>query len=386
MDLTGRLLTFGFRRPRVLLMPAPGSGATRLRAQAWLSAQGWRTALSPADADLALVVGQPGAELAERQDRAWEQLPGPRARVVLPVGGDPAAVLLGARGHLHDLDAQREDARRRTAQTLGEDMDMGGDGDGDGDGEDMDMGMRADDMDGDGGMDMGGMDMGGMDMGGMDMGGMDMGGMDMPGGLGMADQADDRDGLRLEALHLDLGPVLPWWPAGLLAEVTVQGDVVQTASVRVLDAAPGGHEDDVVPPALAALDRAHAVLRLAGSRWAAPAQALLGQALLGQALPGHAALGDADPAEDGLARLRARVGRDRLLRWSLRGLPVVGAGADGPADLWAQLLGLLDAPAVAPAPLDPAGLEAALAGRELAAVRLLVAAAPPVAVAEPARG
>ncbi|GAA4975455.1 hypothetical protein GCM10023205_47920 [Yinghuangia aomiensis] len=48
----------------------------------------------------------------------------------------------------------------------------------------------------------------------------------------MADRADDRDGLRLDRLHLTLGPALPDWPTGLLVDVALQGDVIQEAAVR----------------------------------------------------------------------------------------------------------------------------------------------------------
>ncbi|RJL24836.1 hypothetical protein D5H75_29100 [Bailinhaonella thermotolerans] len=53
-----------------------------------------------------------------------------------------------------------------------------------------------------------------------------------PGGLPMAGRAGDRDGLRLDVLHVPLGPVLADWPAGLVVELVLQGDVVQEAAVR----------------------------------------------------------------------------------------------------------------------------------------------------------
>src|SRR5260370_29378823 len=48
----------------------------------------------------------------------------------------------------------------------------------------------------------------------------------------------DRDGLRLDQLHVPLGPVLPDWPAGLVVHLTLQGDVVQHAEVQAVG--PGG--------------------------------------------------------------------------------------------------------------------------------------------------
>lgn len=64
------------------------------------------------------------------------------------------------------------------------------------------------------------------------------GGHDMAvvAGLPMADRADDRDGLRLDRLHVPLGPVLPDWPAGLVLRLELQGDVVQRAAVEQIAA------------------------------------------------------------------------------------------------------------------------------------------------------
>lgn len=324
MDLTRALLRVGYGRPHVLLVEARGGAVARIRAEGWLTEQGWDRAVSPADADLLLVAGRPGPELRERVERVWEQLPGPRARAAVIGEDEPARALLAARERLWDLDRQRADARGR--------------------------------------------------------------GLDQPaeqGDVAMADTGDDRDGLALDALHVALGPVLPHWPAGVVAELTLQGDVVREARLHRLDADPDGGADtgsdagvDVhcgvaaeLPAGVAALDRAVAVLRLAGSRWALPAQALRSAALAG-------ALEDAS-----LTRLRQRVAGDRALRWSLRRLPAVGAD-----DLWSQLLDGLTAPTGSEPPaanpvcaLDD--VAAALVGLDLGAVRLLVAAA---RLAEPA--
>jgi hypothetical protein len=62
-----------------------------------------------------------------------------------------------------------------------------------------------------------------------------------PYGRPMAMTDDDlRDGLQLDAYRLELGPFWPGLPAGLLLELTLQGDVIQRA--RVLHAA---YVDDV---------------------------------------------------------------------------------------------------------------------------------------------
>ncbi|MEV0226735.1 hypothetical protein [Streptomyces sp. NPDC050704] len=65
--------------------------------------------------------------------------------------------------------------------------------------------------------------------------GHDMGVVD---GLPMADRADDRDGLRLDRLHVPLGPALADWPAGLILRLTLQGDMVQEVTVEPVAAPP----------------------------------------------------------------------------------------------------------------------------------------------------
>lgn len=66
--------------------------------------------------------------------------------------------------------------------------------------------------------------------------GHDMGGL--VDGLPMADRADDRDGLRLDRLHVPLGPALADWPAGLILRMALQGDVVQEVTVETVAVPP----------------------------------------------------------------------------------------------------------------------------------------------------
>lgn len=47
----------------------------------------------------------------------------------------------------------------------------------------------------------------------------------------MAERQEDRDGLKLDTLHLPLGPVLWGWPPGLTIQVRLQGDIIQDASL-----------------------------------------------------------------------------------------------------------------------------------------------------------
>jgi len=60
MDLIERLRRWAVARPRVLVIDAPGSAALRWTVEAELERRGCALALSPAEADLLLVLGEPG--------------------------------------------------------------------------------------------------------------------------------------------------------------------------------------------------------------------------------------------------------------------------------------------------------------------------------------
>ena len=348
MDLTARLAAAATRRVAVLVAEVPGWGRTRCAVERELRERGWRRASSPADADVLLVCGVPGDALADAVDAVWDQLPGPRARLSVTTPDDVPAALDTAAAHLRDGAAQSTDAAARPAAFPEEHDD-------------------SEDSDDEGGSDEGGSD-GDMDMDDSD-GDMDMD-MPMPGGIPLAGQGSDRDGLDLDELHVPLGPVLPDWPAGLVLRCTLQGDLVTAAAVDVLG--PAGE----VPPAgdlvhgtpADCCDRAARLLAVAGWDDAATAVARVRDALL-----------DAPEAPAGrrdLARLTRRVRRSPALRWTLRG---AGRTADG-GDAHTRLLALLDGAraglADAPPPVrgtPVSGLADEVAGRDLADVHLLVA-------------
>jgi hypothetical protein len=195
------------------------------------------------------------------------------------------------------------------------------------------------------------MDMGGaMDMPdemGMDDGMHMHGGMHMPGGRPTASRGEDRDGLKLDQLHVPLGPFMPDWPAGLVVRVTLQGDVIQHATAEVLGATGDGRSYWSQPWLRAAAgDRASAGeaarRRLAAhldslGRFLAVAgwdvAALAARRLRDESLAGAPAA-VLEPAVRGFAR---RVGRSRVLAWATRGLGVlrpdeaIAAGVGGPA-------------------------------------------------------
>ncbi|WP_338674303.1 hypothetical protein V1460_15490 [Streptomyces sp. SCSIO 30461] len=173
--------------------------------------------------------------------------------------------------------------------------------------------------------------------------------MDMPGGLPMAGQGQDRDGLTLDQLHISLGPLLADWPSGLIVRVTLQGDVVQQAEV----AKPG-----------------RSALAVSGAFWAEPwVREAAGERVSGGAAARRRAAAHLDslarllsvagwPAEATVAgrlrddllegapgaavwprleRFASRVGRSRTLAWLTRGIGGLStqeasdAGVSGPA-------------------------------------------------------
>ena len=441
MGLTGVLLRAGATRPHVLAVTMPGATAVRLAAEDYLRRRGWPAALTPADADILLICGTPVPPMAAAVADTWQAMPAPRAQATAARPAEVAGALEEARVRLADADSQRTlalvGARRALLRHGGRTGQAGQEHASGGHHDEMDHGeMAHGDHDAMGGHhgEMGYGDPGEMQAGHGDMAGMQMGGMHMHMGTGpvrglpMAHQGDDRDGLRLDRLHVPLGPVLPDWPAGLVVRLTLQGDVVQQAEPEVLGSGGGSFWDEpwrgaaageYVAAADAARRRAAAhldslgrLLSLAGWGAAAAAARRLRDDLLAGAPAGR--LGpDA-------RRFARRVGRSRTLAWLTAGLgelsagDAAAAGAGGRvagdvtaryrgwcADLDAAVLALEDASPLRPAdfepPRGPAGDDGApsagmlallpgmLAGTELAAARLIVASLDPDLDELPAR-
>lgn len=93
--------------PRPLLVAVPGGRAVRLAAERLTRERGWELAAAPADADLLVVCGIPGAFVGEAVERVWSQLPCPRARADIRTADDVADELDRARARLDDLEQQR---------------------------------------------------------------------------------------------------------------------------------------------------------------------------------------------------------------------------------------------------------------------------------------
>ncbi|WP_328747312.1 hypothetical protein [Streptomyces sp. NBC_00285] len=156
-------------------------------------------------------------------------------------------------------------------------------------------------------------------------------------GLPMADRADDRDGLRLDLLHVPLGPVLPDWPSGLVLRLALQGDVVQEATVERVTAPPPPQPPFWSEPFLRAatgerIPRGDAARRLCAAHLDSLgrffAVAGWGDMAARARYARDRALAGATAAElSALVRpLTRRAERSRTLRWLTAGLGVLPAG------------------------------------------------------------
>ncbi|RKS08043.1 hypothetical protein DFP74_3731 [Nocardiopsis sp. Huas11] len=414
MDVTGWLLARA--RPCAFVVAAVGGTGARLAVERQLRERGWRQAAAPGEADLLVVCGSEDPELADAVERVWAQMPGPRARVRVAGSEGAAALLDSARARLLDVDRQRREAAERDADARARVQRSDGDGehesphddgrsgedehDRHGGGENGSPHERSDHSDGHGRDGDDGPD--GEDSGHEhhdqsggrehDHGHHDHGGMSMPGGIPMADRGPDRDGLRLDRLHVSLGPALADWPAGLCLRLILQGDVVQEAKAVVVcgSATPSTFWD--VPGPAADLDSAQRLLAVAGWPSAAVAGRRWRDALLTEPDP-------SEPTRRGVLRWLRRVRRSRVLRWSTGGLGRITGPAPDPllgdvTDRWSRRLDRVEAavgtsgmPSRAERDTSAGRAEAAEAavdllpslvtGQELAAVRLIVASLDP---------
>ncbi|MFI7615073.1 hypothetical protein ACIBP6_27965 [Nonomuraea terrae] len=293
MGVRGWLLRCAARRPRVLVVACPYGTRARLSVEAELDRRGWEVALSPAEAGVLVVCGRPGEELAEAIGTVRESVPVPRALVELPSAATPddvSAALDAATATLADERARYATPPARPRHPR-----------------------QAND----------------------------------PGGAGiaMAERGADRDGLKLDQLHVPLGPVLPDWPAGLVVETVLQGDVIQEATVRVLPPGetgtafwsepwrnaggrPGGEGER--RRAAARLDGLGRLLGVAG--WAGAALEARG---IRDRLLAEMSGAELRPRQERFAR---RVRRSVVLRWMLRGLGMIEGGSGVPAWMCGDVL------------------------------------------------
>ncbi|NEE02040.1 hypothetical protein [Phytoactinopolyspora halotolerans] len=225
MELRGRLdhlarrvVGWAFARPTVLVADSPGTTVLRWQLEAELDRRRWPIARSPADADLLLVLGEPGPNLQAALDVVWSQVPAPRQRWDIQPGADISTALDRSHAALLDMARQPEPRTDDPGEFLPQNRSH-------------DEHHHDDDHD-DGGND------GDHDDGGdghhHDQQGHEHGGHDAAG-LPMAGTAPDRDGLELDSLHVRLGPVLPSWPTGLVIEGRMQGDVLTGVHASWID-------------------------------------------------------------------------------------------------------------------------------------------------------
>ncbi|GLK08910.1 hypothetical protein [Streptosporangium carneum] len=439
MGLSAWLTRYAAARPRPLVVTAPHATRLRLLAEAELARRGWRGARSPAGADLLVVCGTPAAALSRAVEVVWTDVPAPRTLVELR--GDPRPELVttaldGAVDRLADVRSQRLDAAGRAGARDGRhgpaqpyDEHDGEHDDGEHHAEHGRHGEQGgqEHHGGHGGQhdqhsehgghgrhgEQGGQEHHGGHGGQHDRHGGHGHHMGNPGGVPMAERGRDRDGLTLDRLHVPLGPVLSDWPAGLVVETVLQGDVIQQARVEV--AGGLGTERFWDAPWLAALEgrrvtRGEAARRGAASRLDSVGR-LLAVAGWGGAATEARRLRDRllwERRDEGVpeefAGFARRVRRSWLLHWMLRGLGTPGLspgrsrpGRDGVAarlDAWLDETGRALNALDDGSPLDddagprgPVGdrpseallsaLPGLLTGTELAAARLVVAGLDP---------
>ncbi|MEU2616173.1 hypothetical protein ABZ570_32085 [Micromonospora sp. NPDC007271] len=298
MGLTDALARAAVRHAHVLAAEVPGHWMTRVAVERQVLVRGWRLARSPGDADILAVCGPPGPDLRRPLAQLWEQLPGPRTRVEVD---SPRAVLVAldaAAANLRDTAAQRVDSRDRSAD--GQRPNGGHTRDGD-----AAHGHQ------------GGTGHEGTGHEGTGHAGMGHGMAVAPAGIPLAAGGQDRDGLAMDVLHLRLGPVLAYWPGGLVLRCALQGDVIVDAEITLVGAdestttaaEPDGG-DALRRFAARRCDNVASLLGLAGWDDAAARARRIRDALLFTA-------GLDRPAGE-LDRLRRIVDRSWLLRWSLR--------------------------------------------------------------------
>ena len=399
MDLTAWLLRH--TPPRPLVVTLPGGTESRLAVERETRERGWLPANSPAEANMLIVAGPTTSTAEPYIEQVWQQLPAPRTRANIPTPTTAKPTLDTAATTLRNTPHQRRESRTQpprvprsdtpscgfvpTSQGQGAHADHSGhhtvghsghhtvghsEHDKPSHSGHHTVGHSEHDKPshsghhtvGHSGHDMA--DHSSHVMAGHS--GHDMAGTAMPGDIPMADRAEDRDGLMLDHLHLPLGPLLPDWPAGLIVRTTLQGDVIQHATVETLPSHP--HPFWHETPA-AALDSCARLLSVAGWADAATtARRLRDAALLGNT--------------EQVATWAKRVRRSRTLRWLLTDVGTTPNNPTTPPELRGDALARLHRWLELPPRTDSTqwtldNLPALLEGTELATARLIVASLDP---------
>ncbi|MDI9889215.1 hypothetical protein QMZ92_34015 [Streptomyces sp. HNM0645] len=332
MDVRSALRRRAAHRPKTFPVALPGATESRLAVEAGLRARGWPTAGAPADADLLVVCGAPDPGDADWIDRVEAAMPLPAVRVVVPDVARAAHALdtgmarLAAGEFGPRVQTTRAAPGRQGDRSADRRRPGGFPHDHRGDREHAGHGGRSAPVDHEGTT------------------GHDAGEV---AGVPMAQRADDRDGLRLDRLHVPLGPALADWPAGLVLRLALQGDVVQASEVAHLSVRRAGlpywdepwlraaRGDEIARGSAARrrcaahLDSVGRLLAVAGWDSVAARCRRLRDAALSGASSGS--IGTE------LVATTARIGRSRALRWGIAGLGRLSAeraraaGVTGPA-------------------------------------------------------
>lgn len=372
---------------RLLLVPSPGGTAVRLAVECAVRQRGWRAAASAADANMIIVAGPRIASVQPYVRQLWATVPAPRIRVEIQAPADVAETLDAAATRVRSDGGRLENATPAEPEVV-EPPEHDHAHDHHGSAETPAHEHRGNDH------------------------GHDMSSMAMPGGIAMADRAEDRDGLKLDVLTVPLGPATPDWPTGLLVRTTVQGDVIAQAEVSTLTSEqptdafwsrPWSRATAGETVTLAEayrwriarrLDSSATLLSVAGWDDASITARRLRDDLL-----------STPPSAGTVRQLRrwtARMARSRMLRWTLAGMGATAPGSSAPSrlagDAFDRLAATLDEVsnvleslgdegplAVDDFPADPATdtewvlamLPDLLAGTEFAQARLIVASFDP---------
>lgn len=172
-----------------------------------------------------------------------------------------------------------------------------------------------------------------------------------PYGRPMAELAPDRDGLRLDALPVTVGPLFSAWPAGLRADVRFAGDVVleDPSLGLILQTTDAAASRPTLRPFLRALEGPVPIAELEVARardhlrWTADALRVHGLDALG--LRAIRLAQTVRPGDDQLVRrFTRRVERTLVLRWAAGGVGTLdraslGESAAGPV---ARAAGLME--------------------------------------------
>jgi hypothetical protein len=334
MDVTAVLLRAAAVRPRALLATMPGGSRVRVTVEQELRRRDLPDALTPAQADLLLVAGPNSPSLRPAVERLWQDMSGPRSRAHVRRPEEAAEAIETCRARLADPVAQQGYLQQTGTRHGRQSSDGNTHSAHDGHSGHEEHGRHAR---GSSAQQSHG-----------EHGGHGDGAMGMPGGLPMAEQGADRDGLTLDRLHVPLGPLLAHWPAGLTARLTLQGDVIQDVAISTASAdgtcgipfwsepwllALAGEEiragEAARRRAAAHLDSLSRLLAVAG--W--PAAATIARRLRDDLLAGAAGAQIRPLAR----RFAKRVSRSRTLHALTRGMGELSAaqahsqGVDGPA-------------------------------------------------------